>query len=111
MKILMSILSLMIISVSGFSQTINGAPLKELDAEHILIVGTTKILSNKVTIAIDFGQENKFFNAKDDGRITDETGKPLVLNSMVDALNFLSKYGYEFVDAYSATIPNSGNVY
>ena len=110
MKILFSIAFLIIIPFLGFSQTVNGASLKELDAEHILIVGTAKMLSNKVTITIDFGQENKFFNAKDDGRITDESGKPLVLNSMIDALNFLSKYGYEFVDAYSVTLQGS-NVY
>jgi len=67
-------------------------------------------MSNKVTIAIDFGQENKFFSVKDDGRITDETGKPLILNSMIDALNFLSKYGYEFVDAYCITTQGQ-NVY
>lgn len=111
MKILVAILLFMIIPLVGFSQTVNGAPLQELNAEHILIVGTAKMLSNKVTITIDFGQENKFFNVKDDGRVTDETGKAFVLNSMVDALNFLSKYGYEFVDAYSVTIQGSGSVY
>ena len=100
----------MSISLAGFSQTVNGAPLKDLNVEHILIVGTAKLLSNKVTIAIDFGQHNKFFSPKDDGTITDENGKPLVLNSMVDALNFLSKYGYEFVNAYSVTLQGS-NVY
>jgi len=39
MKIIVSILFLIIIPFVGFSQTVNGAPLKELDAEHILIVG------------------------------------------------------------------------
>lgn len=93
----------------AYSQTINGTPLKDIDVEYIQIVGTSKLLSTKVTINLDFGQEDKFWNAKDT-QLLDENGKPVILNSMIDALNFMSKNGYEFVQAYALTIGNQ-NIY
>jgi hypothetical protein len=58
-------------------------------------------LSNKVTVQIDFGQVQKFFS---DNRYKDPaTGKPFVFNSMIDALNFMGKDGWEFVQAYVVT--------
>ena len=71
------------------------------------IVGTEKMLSTKVTIAVDFGQKMKIFA---DNRMKDETGKPLVFNSMIDALNYMGKQGWEFSQAYTITISNQ-NVY
>ncbi|WP_460923106.1 hypothetical protein [Pontibacter brevis] len=94
---------------ASFAQTVNDVPIKDVDVEYIQIVGTSKILSNKVTIEIDFGQENKFWSAKDT-QVKDENGKLVVFNSMIDALNFMSKNGYEFVDAYAITVGNQ-NVY
>jgi hypothetical protein len=62
------------------------------------LVGTGRFLSNKVTVQIDFGQITKFFS---DNRYKDpSTGKPVIFNSMIDALNFMGKDGREFVQAY-----------
>jgi hypothetical protein len=73
------------------------------------IVGTAKFLSTKVNIQIDFGQEVKFGQDK---RYKDPaTGKPYVFNSMIDALNFMGKDGWQFVQAYVVTESNSGSVY
>lgn len=94
---------------SSYSQTVNDIPIKEIDVDYIQIVGTSKLLSNKVTIEIDFGQENKYWSNKDT-QVKDENGKLVVFNSMIDALNFLSNNGYEFVDAYTITVSNQ-NVY
>ena len=73
------------------------------------IVGTSKMLSTKVNINIDFGQENKFFTGNDT-QVKDENGKLMVFNSMVDALNFFGNYGYEFEQAYAITVGGQ-NVY
>ncbi len=94
---------------SVYSQTVNDIPIKEIDVDYIQIVGTSKLFSNKFTIEIDFGQENKYWSAKDT-QVKDDNGKLVVFNSMIDALNFLSNNGYEFVDAYAITISNQ-NVY
>lgn len=64
--------------------------------EYVRIVGTAKFLSTKVTIEVEFGQRNRFFDTNDTV-LRDENGKLLELNSMIDALNFMDKNGYEFV--------------
>jgi hypothetical protein len=91
------------------SQTVNDIPIKDIDVQYIQIVGTSQLLSNKVTIEIDFGQTTKFFSTKET-RVKDEEGKLMKFNSMIDALNFFSKNGYKFVTAYAITISNQ-NVY
>lgn len=91
------------------SQTVNGVPIKDIDVDYMQIVGTSKLMSNKVTIEIDFGQVNKYWS-REDTQVKDSNGKLVVFNSMIDALNFFSKNGYEFIDANAITIGNQ-NVY
>jgi len=73
------------------------------------IVGVARFLNpNKVTVQLDFGEEMKAWT---DNRIRDpKTGKPIVFNSMVDALNYMGERGWEFVQAYAVTTSNQ-NVY
>jgi hypothetical protein len=94
---------------TSFSQTVNDKPMTEIDVEYVQIVGTAKLLSNKIRIQIDFGQEDKFFSSKDT-QVKDENGKQMIFNSMIDAMNFMSKNGYDFVEAYAITVANQ-NVY
>ena len=90
--------------VSANSQTVNDIPIKDIDVEYVEIVGTSKVLSSKLTIEIDFGQENKLFSSSKDTRVKDVDGRNMVFNSMIDALNFMTKNGYEFVQAYAVVI-------
>ncbi|MCL2329406.1 MAG: hypothetical protein FWC39_12955 [Bacteroidetes bacterium] len=71
------------------------------------LVGQGKLFSNKVTVEFDYGQQAGFFA---DRRLMDENGKPIVFNSMVDAMNFMGADGWEFVQAYAVTTGNV-NVY
>ncbi len=72
------------------------------------IVGTQKLLSTKVTVSVDYGEERSFFQ---DTRMKDEqTGKVQSFNSMVDALNYMGNNGWEFVQAYIVTMGQQ-NVY
>ncbi|MFD2784632.1 hypothetical protein [Hymenobacter rubripertinctus] len=92
------------------AQTVNDVPLKDIDVEYVQIVGTSKLLSTKLTIEIDFGQKTKFFSSGKETIVKDADGKPVDFNSMIDALNFMSKNGYNFVNAYTITVANQ-NVY
>ena len=94
---------------ASFAQTVNDKPLSEIDVEFVQIVGTSKFMSTKLTIEIDFGQFNSFWTTKDT-QVKDENGKLLALNSMIDALNFMTKHGYYYVDSHALTIGNQ-NVY
>lgn len=93
----------------GSAQTVNDVLISDIESEYMEIVGTSRLFSNKVTIQIDFGQENKIFVAKDT-QVKDATGKLMIFNSMIDALNFFAASGYEFQQAYTITIGNQ-NVY
>lgn len=108
-RILLSSLVL-VFSLTIKAQTVNDIPLKDIDVEYVQIVGTSKLLSTKLTIQIDFGQRTKFFSSGKETIVKDTDGKAVDFNSMIDALNFMSKNGYEFVNAYAITVGNQ-NVY
>lgn len=104
------ILLFILVCFQSNGQTVNDIPISELDVEYIRIVGTSKFLSNQVIVELEFGQRTKFFSTGKETFIKDENGKNLTFNSMVDALNFMAKFGYEFQAAYAITI-NNQNVY
>lgn len=76
------------------------------------IVGTGKILSTKVRVQIDFGQKRSYWNQYKNFMI-DETGKKIEFYSMVDAMNYLAKFGWKFEQAYVVTVDGTvkQNVY
>lgn len=70
------------------------------------LVGQAKMLSSKVTVEVDFGQEKNWNSSK----LRGEDGKPISFNSMVDAMNFMGALGWEFQQAYVITSGQT-NVY
>lgn len=71
------------------------------------LLGTSKFLSTKVSVSVDFGQESGFFR---NTKMVDSAGNVIEFNSMVDAMNFFGEKGWDFVQAYVVTIGNQ-NVY
>lgn len=106
MKKLQLLIFAILLTVPLFAQDTTSVSTKEayLYAE---IIGTSKLLSNKVTVSIDFGQNTKFM---EDTRLRDDAGNVIVFNSMVDAMNWMGAEGWEFLQAYVVTIGQS-NVY
>ncbi len=97
MKKILSTLLVVLLSTSLFAQ-------EEPQYVYCQVVGTTKLFSRKVTITIDFGQHMNFFA---DNRLRDlKTGKKKVFNSMIDALNYMGKKGWEFEQAYVVSTDN-----
>ena len=95
----------------SYSQTIDGVNIEDIDVEYMQIVGTKAFLTKKVSIALDYGQAaaGKVFG-KGKMVVKNKDGKKIKFNSMIDALNFLSANGYDFVDAYAINVGNQ-NVY
>ncbi|MGH1339005.1 MAG: hypothetical protein ACRBFS_23010 [Aureispira sp.] len=105
-------LLIILLALSPFfatAQTVNDIPISELETNFIQIVGTQKLLSKKVMVTIDFGQEQKLLSAKVPV-IKNQAGKTMTFMSMIDALNFFSDLGYKFEQAYTLTVGNQ-NVY
>lgn len=77
--------------------------------QYCELVGTSKLLSSKLTIQIDYGQERSIWKGIE--AVKDENGKIQSFNSMVDALNYMGTQGWEFVQAYVVTVSSNQNVY
>ena len=66
--------------------------------QYCRVVAMNKLLSTKVNIDVDFGQERKFFQ---DNRMRDEeTGKLKKFNTVTDALNYMGSQGWILVNAF-----------
>ena len=67
--------------------------------QYCEMVAMQKLLSRKVTIDIDYGEERKLFSFKDT-RVRDDLGKVKSFNSVVDAMNYLGRIGWQLVNAF-----------
>jgi hypothetical protein len=86
------------------AQTINNIPIRDIDIEYILIIGTA-VGTAFQSVQIDLGRENKTFT-RQQPTVRDSNGKWVHFVTMTDALNFMTKNGYDFVQAYTFTEEN-----
>lgn len=94
------IFTILFVSISSFAQEVP----KYVYAE---IVGTSKFLSKKVLVEIDYGQATSFWESN---RLKNSDGSNKEFNSMVDAMNYMGALGWQFQQAYAVTIGQQ-NVY
>ena len=92
MKKVLIILSFQLTSLLVFAQTDTSKV-----EQYCQIIATPRLLSNKVTIDIDFGEEKKFWA---DTRLRSYDGRLKKFNTIIDALNFMGKEGWIFINAY-----------
>lgn len=76
--------------------------------QYCNVVATPRLLSNKVTIDIDFGEERSIWK---DNRMRTEEGKLKKFNTVIDALNYMGKSGWKLVNAYPVAANNGPLVY
>ena len=93
---LLTILSLFLTSNLALAQEINATDAKP----HVYcqIVSSALLFENKFNVNIDYGQERNFLGI--DLIKTADNKKAVKFNSMIDALNYMSEQGWEFVQAY-----------
>ena len=65
--------------------------------QYCQVIATPRILSNKVTIDIDFGEEKSYWR---DTRLKEDGGKLKKFNTIIDALNYMGEAGWTFINAY-----------
>ena len=92
MKKVFVILFLQLSAMAAFSQ--NDSTKIE---QYCQIIATPRLFSNRVTIDIDFGEEKSFWA---DTRLRTFEGKLKKFNTIIDALNFMGKEGWIFINAY-----------
>lgn len=108
MKRITFLIAFMFATTFSIAQDKTELSKKNASEEYCMILATSKLLSTKLTIEVDFGQEWSFW--KDKRSLRDENGKKIVFNSVIDALNYMSADGWKFVNAYAITV-GSQNVY
>ena len=97
------ILVLLIGLNNTYAQYVGEQDIREIKSPYIEVSVTDRLLSDKVNVDIDFGQDTKFFTFKNEVSIKDGN-KRLKFNSKISVLNFFLKYGYELHTV--ATMPS-----
>ena len=69
--------------------------------QYCQVIASPKLLSNKVTIDIDFGEEKSFWM---DTRLKTDAGKIKKFNTIIDALNYMGSLGWIFINAFPIRI-------
>lgn len=68
------------------------------------LLGTSNISGSKVKVEVDFGEEKNPWGRDNRDMLVDDNGKPIKFNSMVDAMNYMSQFGWKFKAAYFVSI-------
>lgn len=102
-----AMMALLLIGQEGVAQKVYEYDVKDTAAVQREVYAQIRVrprfLSNKVSIRLDYGQERNFWGG--DTRIRDQnSGKVKKFNSAVDALNYMSAQGWQFVFAYTLPI-------
>ena len=69
-----------------------------------------QLFSTKVKVSIDFGQSTSWLTSMSESRLVDRNGKEIKFNSMIDALNYLTQFGWRFAQAYVLPKGSGGDV-
>ena len=72
--------------------------------QYCQVIATPRPLSNRVTIDIDFGEQRSIWR---DERLRTYDGRLKKFNTIIDALNFMGKEGWIFINAYAV---NNGSM-
>lgn len=89
---------IMIISIAMLSVICTNAQTETaLVEQYCQVIATPRLLSNKVTIDIDYGNEKSFWR---DSRMKTDEGKLKKFYTIIDALNYMGKAGWIFINAY-----------
>jgi len=111
-----SLLSISVCAQYVPSDSINVALPDSTNAREIycMILGrATNLLGmgSKCTVEVDFGEGQGAWSGGIDNTLVDENGKAIKFKSMIDAMNFMSKFGWKFLDAYAITLGPNNYVY
>lgn len=76
--------------------------------QYAEVIATPRILSSKVTIDIDYGEERSIWR---DNRLKEDNGKLKKFNTTIDALNYMGKDGWTLVNAFPVLVGGNSQVY
>jgi hypothetical protein len=93
---------LLIISIALLGSKVTNAQTDTSKVEqYCQLIVTQRLLSNKVTIDLDFGEEKSFWR---DTRLKTTDGKLKQFNTVIDAMNYMGVAGWVFINAYPVRV-------
>jgi len=72
--------------------------------EYCMVSAVRKgLFSTKINITVDFGQKVSFWTGTTTTThgLKDSNGRLIAFNTIIDALNYMASFGWEFVNAYT----------
>ncbi len=94
------LLAFFFINFSIHAQTVNGVLIKNFGTEYVQITERPiQLPSPKINLLINYGQPIKAIGNMEK-LLLDSSGKNMEFNSLIDALNFMSKNGYQLTHPY-----------
>ena len=103
MKNVIIIAIILFSSFTSFAQTEN-----DKVEQYAEVVASPRLLSTKVTIDIDYGEERSIWK---DNRLKEDNGKLKKFNTVIDALNYMGKDGWKLVNAFPVLVGTNSQVY
>jgi hypothetical protein len=86
---------------------VKGVNINELKSVYYVeLIAVANEATGKVTAEVDYGQGNS-----EEHIITEKDGKHRNFESVIDALNFMHKNGWEFLNAFELKTKQHGNAY
>lgn len=107
MKKILIIIAILGLAVTGYAQESDTIPAPKTKTVFAQIMGINKNvlgIGNKISVEIDFGDENNFWGRDGRNEVVDENGKEMKFNTMVDAMNFMGERGWVYTDSYVITV-------
>lgn len=95
---------ILIISIALIASFVSNAQTDTSRVEQYCeVIATPRLLSNRVTIEVNYGEEQSYWR---DNRLKIE-GRLKKFNSVIDALNYMGREGWVFVNAFPVTVGTS----
>lgn len=107
MKKILVLFAVLGMAICSHAQDMDSIPTTKTKTVFAQIMGINKNvlgIGNKLSIEIDFGEENSFWGNDGRNEVIDENGKEMKFNTMVDAMNFMGERGWEYTDSYVITV-------
>lgn len=98
--------TLIVVIIASFSFVSNAQIDTSKIEQYSKMVCVERLMSNKVTVDVDFGEARKFFGK--DTRMKDAEGKLKKFNGVIDAINYMGELGWSLFNAYP--ISNGGQM-
>lgn len=81
------------------STMINAQEKQKLHRTYMELLGYGNVFDTKADVYLDFGQHDNYWTGMPNTTVINEKGKRIDFNNMVDAMNYMSERGWNFVQS------------